>query len=177
VANKLGPKNNARGQFQIAMTTLEGTINCVVSVPVEPQAEQTTVRVKAGKATCPPKLEERRRKACPPPPSFIAAGTAHSALKTRVNALSLHLCPPYGSLRSVRATSYRWRDAPSPAALRASTSPRWGEVKSALAALDVDVRRLHCEHGVHALVLRDAMLRMAPQDEGFATAPRLFPPS
>ena len=36
MANKLRIKNNVRGQFQIAMTTLEGTINCVVSVPVEP---------------------------------------------------------------------------------------------------------------------------------------------
>jgi hypothetical protein len=36
MANKLRIKNNVRGQFQIAMTTLEGTINCVVSVPLEP---------------------------------------------------------------------------------------------------------------------------------------------
>jgi len=38
MANKLRIKNNVRGQFQIGMTTLEGTINCVVSVPLEPLA-------------------------------------------------------------------------------------------------------------------------------------------
>ena len=43
MANKLRIKNNVRGQFQIAMTTVEGTINCVVSVPVEPR-EQTPPR-------------------------------------------------------------------------------------------------------------------------------------
>ena len=43
MANKLRIKNNVRGQFQIAMTTLEGTINCVVSVPLEP-CERATPR-------------------------------------------------------------------------------------------------------------------------------------
>lgn len=44
MANKLRIKNNVRGQFQIAMTTVEGTINCVVSVPVEPPCEATAQR-------------------------------------------------------------------------------------------------------------------------------------
>jgi hypothetical protein len=44
MANKLRIKNNVRGQFQIAMTTLEGTINCVVSVPVDPPCEQAAQR-------------------------------------------------------------------------------------------------------------------------------------
>jgi hypothetical protein len=44
MANKLRIKNNVRGQFQIAMTTLEGTINCVVSVPVEPPCEAAAQR-------------------------------------------------------------------------------------------------------------------------------------
>jgi hypothetical protein len=44
MANKLRIKNNVRGQFQIAMTTVEGTINCVVSVPVEPSNAQTAPR-------------------------------------------------------------------------------------------------------------------------------------
>jgi predicted amidophosphoribosyltransferase len=44
MANKLRIKNNVRGQFQIAMTTLEGTINCVVSVPLEPCAQATPRR-------------------------------------------------------------------------------------------------------------------------------------
>jgi hypothetical protein len=44
MANKLRIKNNVRGQFQIAMTTVEGTINCVVSVPLEPPCEQATPR-------------------------------------------------------------------------------------------------------------------------------------
>jgi hypothetical protein len=44
MANKLRIKNNVRGQFQIAMTTLEGTINCVVSVPVEPPNAQAAQR-------------------------------------------------------------------------------------------------------------------------------------
>jgi hypothetical protein len=44
MANKLRIKNNVRGQFQIGMTTLEGTINCVVSVPVEPPCEATAQR-------------------------------------------------------------------------------------------------------------------------------------
>jgi hypothetical protein len=44
MANKLRIKNNVRGQFQIGMTTLEGTINCVVSVPVEPPNERTIQR-------------------------------------------------------------------------------------------------------------------------------------
>ena len=43
MANKLRIKNNVRGQFQIGMTTPQGTINCVVSVPVE-TAEQTLHR-------------------------------------------------------------------------------------------------------------------------------------
>ena len=44
MANKLRIKNNVRGQFQIAMTTVEGTINCVVSVPVEPPCAATAQR-------------------------------------------------------------------------------------------------------------------------------------
>jgi hypothetical protein len=44
MANKLRIKNNVRGQFQIGMTTLEGTINCVVSVPAEPPHERTIQR-------------------------------------------------------------------------------------------------------------------------------------
>ena len=44
MANKLRIRNNVRGQFQIGMTTLEGTINCVVSVPVEPPNARTTQR-------------------------------------------------------------------------------------------------------------------------------------
>jgi hypothetical protein len=44
MANKLRIKNNVRGQFQIAMTTLEGTINCVVSVPLEPCGQATPRR-------------------------------------------------------------------------------------------------------------------------------------
>jgi hypothetical protein len=36
MANKLRIKNNVRGQFQIGMTTPQGTISCVVSVPLEP---------------------------------------------------------------------------------------------------------------------------------------------
>lgn len=36
MANKLVVKGNERGQFQIKMTTTEGTINCVVSVPMQP---------------------------------------------------------------------------------------------------------------------------------------------
>jgi hypothetical protein len=39
MANKLRIKNNVRGQFQIGMTTAEGTISCVVSVPVESPSE------------------------------------------------------------------------------------------------------------------------------------------
>jgi hypothetical protein len=44
MANKLRIKNNVRGQFQIAMTTLEGTINCVVSVPMEPPSAPAVQR-------------------------------------------------------------------------------------------------------------------------------------
>jgi hypothetical protein len=44
MANKLRIKNNVRGQFQIGMTTLEGTINCVVSVPLEPPSAQAIQR-------------------------------------------------------------------------------------------------------------------------------------
>jgi hypothetical protein len=40
MANKLRIKNNVRGQFQIGMTTPQGTINCVVSVPMEPASER-----------------------------------------------------------------------------------------------------------------------------------------
>jgi len=41
MANKLRIKNNVRGQFQIGMTTPQGTISCVVSVPMEPASERT----------------------------------------------------------------------------------------------------------------------------------------
>jgi hypothetical protein len=41
MANKLRIKNNVRGQFQIGMTTPHGTINCVVSVPMEPASDRT----------------------------------------------------------------------------------------------------------------------------------------
>lgn len=44
MANKLRIKNNVRGQFQIGMTTPEGTISCVVSVPIEAPSEQTIHR-------------------------------------------------------------------------------------------------------------------------------------
>ena len=44
MANKLRIKNNVRGQFQIGMTTLEGTINCVVSVPLEPPSALAIAR-------------------------------------------------------------------------------------------------------------------------------------
>jgi hypothetical protein len=52
MANKLRIKNNVRGQFQIAMTALEGTINCVVSVPVEPheRAPRRDVALELAKA-------------------------------------------------------------------------------------------------------------------------------
>jgi polysaccharide deacetylase 2 family uncharacterized protein YibQ len=44
MVNKLRIKNNVRGQFQIGMTAAEGTINCVVSVPMEPPSQQAVHR-------------------------------------------------------------------------------------------------------------------------------------